>query len=264
MDMLLRALTHEAPSIILPPAPPVCYGDFQQEYDWKDPEFKNKNQGPSSYEMIPLTRGYFMIVSRQDYWHMTHYPDGSPKKWTTKIKLDDEGNIVGVYGCRGGRKNEPRCVYAHREVLGILHSKFIGDHVNTFGLDNRRVNLAVADKGINTQNCVRARTNIRSLGLLRGVELRGKNKKGQQRYGGMRCVRFGKRVKTIRSKMTWLSPKKAAAWYENQMKRLHGRRAWAYNIPSLNYPVFPPLMESEPAPLPRKETLTGANTDIPF
>lgn len=262
-DMLYEAVSREAPLIQLSSQSPIGFEDFQHElYDWNDPAFKKTNKGKTAYLPVLLTRGYFMMVSPQDHWRMTHFPDGSIKKWHLKKDIDELGNIIGLYAKRRGRSGEPCSVYAHRELLGILHGKTEGDHINGFGLDNRRINLKVASEIENKQN----RTRIRKAHpeLRTGVEYRGRNRKGQQLFGGIRAVRLRKnKVKCIRTKRTWTSQEKPAQWYLNQLKKIHKRATWSHHSPSVNYPVFPPLMESEPVLKPRRET-KEMGSSIPF
>jgi hypothetical protein len=51
---------------------------------------------------------------------------------------------------------------------------------------------------------------------------------------------------SIRSKRSWLTPEPAARWYRNQLKKLCGNLAWAHQPHSVDYPVLPPRVESEP------------------
>ena len=239
--------------------------EYQYElYDWDDPLFKKRNRSKYAFRPIPLSQGYFMIVSPRDYRRMTRFPDGSPKKWRIITHRDSEGGTIKIYARRTGRADEPVTVYAHREILGCVDEGGIGDHVNGHGLDNRRPNLLHIGRGQNMHNSVRTRY-VHS-GLPRGVELRGKNKEGKPRYGGIRCRRSGKKVKTIRTKRTWLDPKWPALWYRNQLKRIHHRTTWANEPKSVNYPVFPPSVNSEPAPAPasRRARTKEPEHAVPF
>ncbi len=227
-------------------------GKFQYDhYDWNDAEWKKRGRGKYAYRVIPLTQGYFMMVSPQDYKRMTIYPDGSPKRWHAHVGRERDGTISKVYAERKGRGDEPAIVSAHREVLNALWSSKDGDHINGWGLDNRRVNLDLVHRRRNIINALRERQV--HVGLLRGVEKRGKNRAGMQHYGGKVCKRLKSgKVRTFRSKRTWLSQEPASRWYMNWLKRHNGRTAWAHSPKSVNYPAFPPSMDSEPTYQPRK------------
>ncbi len=234
------------------------------QYDFDDPEWRVRiRRGKHAWRMIPLymrrpgsrssldivPSGYFMAVSPRDYYRMTHHADDSNKHWTLKVDYDPENpeRIAKMYARRCGRGDEPRTVYAHREVLRCLHSeKLLGDHFNGWGLDNRRQNLDRVNRRENGSNMVRDRK--KHTGLPVGVEIR--MRKGEVRYGGVRAKRIKGRkyAVMIRSKRVWKTPGPAHQWYENQIKRLYGgRRAWAHNPRSVSYPFFPPRLEQEPS-----------------
>lgn len=254
---------------LLEPAAPVSeltsrwWEKFQLDlYDWNDPLFKKRNRGPGAYLPVPLTQGYFMIVERRDYVRMRQFPDGRPKKWRVKIDRNEYGEIVGIYAQRVGRGNEPATVYAHREILGILHSKGQGDHGNRWGLDNRgRANLRYVNRREN--NCNRVLPRRTNFGLKTGVERR-RTKAGKDRFGGIRAMRLGpRRVRVIRTVQVWLTQEPAHRWYLNQLKKLHKRSSWANDPLSVNFPTFPPSAESEPA-APRQNRREEVGLTIPF
>ena len=225
---------------------------WHDRYDWSAPDWLRSNRGEFAYRIIPLTQGYFTIVSKRDYKRLTHYPDGSFKRWHVTVERDNRGVVVKAYACRRGRKGEPKSVFMHREILECTSG--LGDHVNGYGLDNRRCNLVhVRRGGANNHN----RRSMRDLPV--GVELRRNG-----RYGGIRSVRLGAHsVKTVRSKRTWTDPGPAAQWYLNQLKRLHKRTAWAHDPKSVNYPTFPPTIYSDPMPIRRKQP-EHERVEIPF
>lgn len=258
-----RALAEEP--VMLPPPQPLdpWWEKFRYDlYDWNDPEFKLQNQGESAYKPVLLSQGFFMMVSSEHYEEMTLYPNGKPKVWSVKLGRDEESNITYAYACRRGKGEEPAVVYAHREILRILfNKKKDGDHINGWGLDNRGVpNLRAVSSRINQSNTVRRRKV--HFGLPAGVELRGKDEQGRQLYGGTRRVRVSKtKVTAIRSKEQWTDPRRAAEWYQDELKRIFKCAEWAHNPPTLNWPLFPPLLESEPAArVPQHEQYA----EIPF
>lgn len=229
-----------------------------EHYDWNDPLWKKQiERGKHSVRFIPIMMrrpgskkrhdvvpsGYVMAVSPADYRLLTRFPDGSPKRWTLKVDRDQKtGRILKMYARRCGRGEEPRCVLAHREILGCIFSKHVVDHYNGWGLDNRRANLGHVRRSENNSNARRARSD----GLPCGVEMR--MTKDGPRYRGIRAQRVPgrKHAKIFRSKRSWKTPEPAAKWYENQVKRRHGIRPWARNPTSVSYPLFPPRLESEP------------------
>jgi len=241
------------PHEIIPAMRNAWWIDFEYDrYDWNDPTFKKKNRGHESYRPIKLTQGYFMMVPVKAYRQMTTYPDGSPKKWHAIVHLYAEtGEIESVYAKRHGREiyDEPRSVYAHRELLGIVQELgVVGDHVNGKGLDNRFINLKRVGSDVNNHNTTRPRAD----GLPIGVERTGKP--GNYRYNGKVCARRSrKKVITIRSRK-WKTPEPAAAWYQNYLKRKHKRTEWAHNPGSVFEPFFPPRWDSEPELSVKKTT----------
>ncbi len=198
-----------------------------------------------------MTQGFFMIVPKRAYRKMTQFKDGKPKSWCVKIDRDSEGKFIKVYARRAGHENEPNTVYAHRELLDVIDGSGDVDHINGWSLDNRgdardSVNLDYVNTRLNGSNAIRQRTV--HLGLPRGVQQRGVNKKGQLLYRGIRCKRLGPhRVLVVRSKRAWLTPGPAARWYQSQLKKIHRRTTWAHSPLTVNYPLFPPTLESKSA-----------------
>lgn len=232
------------------------YDPDRDRYDWEDPEWQRGNKRRSNgFHVIYLTQGYSMIVSKRDYKRMTTYPDGRPKRWHVKIEYDESGEVVKVYACRRGRGDEPKSVFAHREILNCLDADGDVDHINGCGLDNRRCNLILGPRSHNTSNTSnRRRVNF---SLLPGVEIRGVTKDGRQKFGGIRSRRLKKSgpgsVKTFRTKRHWFSQEFPHRWYLKQLEKLSGgRRTWIHAPKSVDLPVFPPLMESEPSARSRK------------
>jgi hypothetical protein len=260
------ARSYSEPSPTIPPsiAPTPWWELYQYElYDWNDPEFLRENSGPGSYRVIPLTRGYFMIVESEDFEPMTYYPDGSTKKWYASVHYHPDGSIRSVYGRRCGREGEPEKPYAHRELVGCLNDSGDVDHVNGHGLDNRlKTNLRLTSHSENVLNCFRGRRV--NLDLPRGVILCGKDEAGNQLYGWQRSIRRSrKKVDTIRSKERWLSPELAGAGYQAELKRIHDR-AWAHQPETITYVTFPPLAESEPEAHSMRNKAKSFEFEIPF
>ncbi len=252
----------QSPAHYRPEIDPYWYLQYQTDiYDWSDPEWViATRRGKNAWRAIPLWKrrpgsnsshdvvpsGYFAAVSAGDYKRLTQHPDGARKRWGIQIKYSDEdpARIIKMYAIRYGRSDEPKTVMMHREVVGCLHRRSVTDHYNGCGLDNRRENLAETTQAANMANSRRERT--RNTGLPVGVEMRKYG--GEIRYGGIRAKRLAKRrVKIYRSKRTWKTPWPAAAWYQNQLKKLHGVRPWVHRPRTLSYPLFPPKLESTPS-----------------
>jgi hypothetical protein len=249
------------------------YDPDRNKYDWSDPEWKAQNEkNPRGFYPIYLTQGFFMIVSKRDYKRMTTYPDGSPKKWSANVQFDVWGEISKIYAVRRGRGDEPDKVYMHRELTGCLYASVDVDHINGFGLDNRRKNLKPTSTQINSYNTTRHR--LVHSELLPGVEKRAKGRDGRQKYGGIRCRRLKKKGKgsvlTIRTKMTWYSQEPANRWYRKQLEKdSGGRTSWAHAPNTVDWPKFPPLMESAHSAkslqlLAKAAAHEPALADIPF
>ena len=202
-------------------------------YLWNNPRTAGRCGSMRSLRCVPLTQGFFMIVSPRDYKRMTQYPDGSPKKWHVKVERK-RGKITQVYGTRRGRGGEPKTVFAHREVLGCIFEPGVGDHINGWGLDNRSGNLRYVSYGLNGHNSVRERKIHH--GLPRGVEPAGK---GRKQFRGIRCTRKNGKTTTIRSEI-FNTAAEAALWYQKQLEQLHDTDAWSHKPRSVTYPVFPP------------------------
>ena len=217
-----------------------------ERYDWNDPAFIAENAlRPDGYRVVPLTKGYFTIVSPALYAFITEHPDGSPKRWRANVQLEPRtGEICRVYAVRNGRScyGEPAAVYLHREIANAWGPGVFVDHKNALSLDNRGtgempVNLRCVGYAENAVNCRRPRTV--NIGLPVGVE--------RLPYGKYIGVHFrtveGKRKK-LRSEPCETA-EEAAAWYQAQLTEIFRHREWALNPTQVNYPTFPPLIDSD-------------------
>lgn len=218
-----------------------------EKYDWEDPRWRHRNSGTEACRPVPLTKGFFMVVSPQDYDRMTYYKDGMPKRWHAHVQRDETGKVTKVYAVRRGRNGEKKSIFAHRELRGVegASRSVIVDHVNGISLDNRRSNLYCTDTRGNNHNTLRKRTVHHE--LPKGVErLKRRSHDGQPLYCGIRAVRLapsGKgSVKTFRSR-AYKDIENAVKWYENQVKKICRKRTgWAHNPESVSYPKLPPTI----------------------
>jgi hypothetical protein len=93
-------------------------------------------------KLIPLTRGQFAIVDDDDYQFL------AVNKWTAD---PNKGTFYAIRRTKAkwGRKKQ----YMHRVLMDLGRGdRFVVDHINGNGLDNRRENLRVATYSQNCQN----------------------------------------------------------------------------------------------------------------
>lgn len=101
---------------------------------------------------IPLTRGMVALVDDQDYERI------SAHKWSA---------ATAGYAIRGvGSHKNSRCIYMHREILGVSADEHV-DHVDGNPLDNRRSNLRVCAHAQNMAN--RHRNSNKTSSAFKGV-----------------------------------------------------------------------------------------------
>jgi hypothetical protein len=96
---------------------------------------------------IPLTQGQFALVDDEDYEEL------SKLKWYAAWS----NSIGAFYACREVRcehtKNGYTHQYMHRRILGLKRGdRLEADHLNHNTLDNRRMNLTVANSRTNKHN----------------------------------------------------------------------------------------------------------------
>ena len=183
-------------------------GCFQYDlYDWDSFE-------PIDYNVIPLTQGYFAVVSVEDYKKVSKH------KWFAHVKIDQHnGQIVKVYAGRRRTVSEkkrgaPKLVYLHRFLKCVIsagHKKVV-DHLNGDPLDCRRCNLVITDQTGNMGNTSFA---IRTVNrkTKRGVKLiKRRRKNGEVRVTSYKG-RIKVRGKEIYSKTVFSCPERAHRWY---------------------------------------------------
>jgi len=98
-------------------------------------------------KLIPLTKGYSAIVDDEDYDYLMQW------KWYAHIyqktnKVGTPSTYAHIYAQRWELKHQ---LGMHRVVLGLGtdDTRWLIDHINHNGLDNRKTNLRVCT---NTQN----------------------------------------------------------------------------------------------------------------
>lgn len=223
-DDLVRA---REPSLA-PPTEVEWWRLFEYKiYDWDDPEFKKKNRGKYAYVPIMLTQDYFGMASPRD---AKKFLDST---WHANVqKLRGTDQIVRVYARRCKPKHRNVFVYMHIDVAKSGSLAFV-DHVNGYGLDNRRPNLKTTkSQSENMANQVGKRT--KHFGLPQGT-YRTKSGKFQAR------LNYTIRGKQYEKNKNFATMEAAVAWREKERKKLYKRSAWADTPKSVNYPIFPPL-----------------------
>lgn len=87
---------------------------------------------------LPLSKGYQAVIDSDDVARTN-------SKWSAQVFKNGK-----VYAFR---KIKKRTVYLHRVILGIVdYPEYEGDHVNGNGLDNRRKNLRITTRSMNSKN----------------------------------------------------------------------------------------------------------------
>lgn len=101
-------------------------------------------------KQIPLTQGQFAIVDDADFAELSKY------KWYAK----HEPHTWYAMRDTGSRTHKIR-IRMHRYLLGAASCQDV-DHINSNGLDNRKINLRLCTRSENIRNA-RKRTNCSSL-----------------------------------------------------------------------------------------------------
>jgi len=96
---------------------------------------------------IPLTHGLYAIVDAEDYEELSQY------KWAAHF--NQRSNIIYAarsdYVVENGKRRR-RTVLMHRQIMKPPEGMVV-DHINHFGLNNRRCNLRNCTQAQNMQNC---------------------------------------------------------------------------------------------------------------
>lgn len=116
---------------------------------------------------IPLTQGLYALVDGEDYERINKY-----KWYATKTPYT-------YYAIRNAGKRPHRYrVLMHRQILDILKG-IETDHINHYGLDNRKYNLRTATKSQNQHN----RQRQKGISKYKGVVWNKRAKKWHARIG---------------------------------------------------------------------------------
>ena len=191
------------------------YRRFKHEmYNWD-------NFTPEDYVVVPLTKGYFAVVSPEDFDRVSKH------KWCANEQVDKEtGRVIKVYAYRRSpiherKRGAPNIIYLHRFLKGVVRAGHlvVVDHLTGDSLDCRRCNLLVTDQ---TGNHGNRSFYVRPVNgdTRRGVKPIKKKKNGEVRvtgYKGRICVRG----KDIYSKTVFTCSDRAHRWYVRMHKLLH-------------------------------------------
>ncbi|MBN2313359.1 MAG: HNH endonuclease [Sedimentisphaerales bacterium] len=184
-----------------------------------------------AFRRIPLTQGYFAIIDPCDYEQLSRC------KWRL---CKTKGKNV-LYAERSVRKADGKYsrILMHREILSLSKGEviqppdgYVIDHMNGFGLDNRRANLRLATVAQNAWNAQKrgGRSGYKGVWLAKD--------KGLWRAA---IVCHGKR-----KHLGYFHDKcEAAKAYDRAAREYHGPFA-APNFPKAREPVDSPFVYKEP------------------
>lgn len=186
-----------------------AYIRFQYDrYHWEDFE-------PRGYQVILLSKGYFAVVSKEDYKRVSKY------NWYVNVQADPRtGDVVKVYAYRKSSAKErsrgaPTYIYLHRFLTGVVFAgrDVVVDHINCDTLDCRRRNLVVTGQSHNLGNMATTKRPV-NIGTPRGAK---PVKHKQQRTGKTVITGWRGRIKVrgkeYYSRTTFSTAERAGRWY---------------------------------------------------
>lgn len=99
-------------------------------------------------KVIHLSQGCVAVCDDEDYdmlmehkWHVAFSKSGKRHRAYARAMIYEDGS-----------KKRQTAIQMHQLVLGGTSKKLQGDHINGFGLDNRRENLRLVTPGQNSHN----------------------------------------------------------------------------------------------------------------
>ena len=105
---------------------------------------------------IPLTRNMVTFIDKSDYKEISKF------KWYA-IK-DKHLFYAGRCGLINGKR---RIIYMHRQILGIINSKLVTDHINGNSLNNTRLNLRACTQAENSRNSFKKKGKYKYKGVIK-------------------------------------------------------------------------------------------------
>ena len=134
-------------------------------------------------ELVPLTKGKYAIVDKDDYEWLSNYP------WCAEKMTGNRFRAKKRLGQR--ETDQPYNIRMHRYILGLRrYDKEHVDHINHNQLDNRRCNIRLCTQKENNRNTRKKRG---SISIYKGVRWHPTTKKwrpsikvdGKQIYFGL-------------------------------------------------------------------------------
>lgn len=192
----------------------------------------------------PLNKGYFTVVSPEDYQQLTRYA------WSANIQVDKvTGKVIKIYAYRKARKTErnkgaPIYIYLHRYIAGVTLSgkTCVVDHRCGHSLDNRRCNLVVTNQRNNIGN-TQSRKRSTNPSLPRGAKPVKRTRDGKRVTMFIGRIRVGSN-RELRSKTTFSCAIRAGRWYQRMHSLIHPSACLVNNASKPPEPIcFPPKLE---------------------
>lgn len=155
--------------------------------------------------LIQLSKGYQTIVDDEDFEMLNSY------KWTFHKgrKTNYAKRVDKITG---------KCILMHRQILGIIDSKLIGDHRDRNGLNNCRYNLRICDHSNNGANAFRPK---KSSSKYKGVYFSiTKGKWAAAITKNYKCKYLG----------LFINEEDAAIAYNLAAKKIHGEFAYLNDV----------------------------------
>lgn len=91
-----------------------------------------------------------IVLKSKKYGTLTVLVDDEDYDYLNQFKWHNDGK--GYARRHNGKDKRPRCLFMHREILGLTDPKIFVDHINRITSDNRRENLRVCSHAQNKQN----------------------------------------------------------------------------------------------------------------
>lgn len=112
----------------------------------KDVKTLRKIRIDGHFAYVPLTQGYEAIIDADDVHLVEKW------NWAAQVTRKRNGEIGNIYAFRKSKiMNAAKRIYMHRVVFNAPIGMEV-DHINGYGLDNRKSNLRSATRAQNAKN----------------------------------------------------------------------------------------------------------------